>query len=160
MKTEVMTTVEIDAPGGLVWEVLTAPDQWPRWTASMDEVEMLDRRFGPGARVRTVQPRLRPAVWTVTDYRPQEGFTWTTRSPGVTTTGEHDLLPIGADRTRLRLRLRHHGALAWVAHLLFSARTRRYVALEADGLKRAAEQRAGAGTGWDGWSDGAPAPAA
>lgn len=147
MDNEVVTTVEIDAPVDAVWEVLTAPDRWPEWTASMTEVELLDDRFGPGARVRTVQPRLRPAVWTVTDFRTEEGFTWTSRSPGVTTTGEHVLVPAGPDRTQLRLRLWHEGALAGLAHLLFGARTRRYVALEADGLKRAAEQRAHAGAG-------------
>ncbi|WP_324651789.1 SRPBCC family protein [Georgenia sp. H159] len=150
MDTEAMTTTEVEAPVGEVWAVLTAPDRWPTWTASMDEVELLDGRFGPGARVRVVQPRLRPAVWTVTDYDEGSRFTWTSTSPGVTTTGEHVLVPVGPDRTELRLRLRHEGPLAWLAHLLFGSRTRRYVALEADGLKRAAEQRARAGAGPDG----------
>lgn len=149
MKPEFTTTVEINAPCNAVWEVLATPELWPRWTTSMTQVAMLDGKFGDGAQVRTIQPGLRPAVWTVTEFRPGTGFTWTSRAPGVTTTGEHVVIPMSTDRTRLRLRLWHSGALARVVYLLFGGRTRRYVTLEAEGLKQAAEQQAGVSAGRD-----------
>lgn len=139
MGREFTATVEIDAPQEAVWEVLAAPELWPRWTTSMTQVTVLDGKFGHGTQVRTVQPGLRPAVWTVTEFRPGNRFTWTSRAPGVTTTGEHVVIPIDPDRTRLSLRLWHSGGLARVVSLLFGKRTRRYVALEADGLKHASE---------------------
>lgn len=141
MTEEVTATVEVDAPADAVWEVLTSPAGWPAWTDSVTEAELLDERFGLGARVRVVQPGLRPAVWTVTDLEEGRAFTWTSRSPGVLTTASHVLLPAGPGRTELRLHLHHDGFLASLVHRLLGARTRRYVEMEARGLKAAAEAR-------------------
>lgn len=65
MGNEVSRTVETDAPSSAAWGVLAAPERWPQWTTSMDAVDLLDGRFGPGARVRIRQLRIRTAVWTV-----------------------------------------------------------------------------------------------
>lgn len=144
MAIKAQTMIEVDASPATVWEVLDAPERWPEWTTSMTEVTLLDGRLGRGARVRIAQPGMRPAVWSVTDHRAGEGFTWVTRVPGVETTGEHLLTPLPAGRTRLTLRLRQRGVLAGVVDRLIGDRTRRYIALEAEGIGRAAEQRAAA----------------
>lgn len=145
MDIEAQAAIEVDAPPWIVWEVLADPEHWPEWTASINKVTLLDARFGQGASVRVVQPRMRPAVWSVNDYRPGVGFTWVARAPGVETTGEHVLTPLPAGRTRLTLTLRQRGILARVVDRVFGARTRRYVAMEAAGIRRAAEQRVVAG---------------
>src|SRR5699024_10751663 len=89
MATEFATTAEVRAAPEAGWKMLAAPTRWPGWTTSIETVELLDGVFEQGARVRISQPRLRTAVWTVTEYRPGRGFTWRSSAPGVVTTGEH-----------------------------------------------------------------------
>jgi len=140
MATEFTSTAEVHAAPEAVWKVLATPTRWPGWTDSIETVELLDGVFEQGARVRISQPRLRTAVWTVTEYHPGRGFTWKSSTPGVVTTGEHEVLPAG-EHARLRVAVRHTGPAAGLAGLLFGSRTRRYLTMEAEGLRAAAEQR-------------------
>lgn len=130
---------DVQAGTGRLWAVLTDPRHWPRWTESMREVQLLDTGLAPGSRVRIVQPRLPPMIWTVTDLVPERELTWTTSAAGVVTTGTHSLRPGPDGVTRLRLGLEQRGVLAPAVRALLGRRTRRYVELEADGLRRAAE---------------------
>lgn len=139
----IRTEVEVDAPPEAVWAVLTRPQDWPRWTESMDAVEMLDGGLEPGSRVRISQPGMRPLVWTVSALDPGRTFTWTATAGGVTTTAWHTVAGgDGGRRARLELGLAQAGALAPVVALLLGRRMRRYVGLEAAGLRAAAEDRA------------------
>lgn len=124
-----------------LWAVLADPGDWPRWTASMREVRLLDGGLAPGSRVRIVQPRLPPMVWTVTELVPERELTWTASAAGVVTTGTHSLRPGPGGTTRLRLGLEQRGMLAPLVQALLERLSRRYVELEADGLRRAAEVR-------------------
>lgn len=134
----------IQAPPDVVWEVLSDPTQWPRWTSSVTSAELLDgaTQLGPGHRVRIVQPGLRSAVWTVTEYRAGVSFTWASREGGVSTSATHEVLRRALSRSRLVLELDQSGFLAPVVSLLAGRRVRRYVALEAAGLAAEAEKRA------------------
>ena len=136
-------SVERDVHAGIdrLWSVLTDPRDWPRWTASMREVRLLDDGLAPGSRVRIVQPRLPPMVWTVTEFVPERELTWAASAAGVVTTGTHSLGPGPDGTTRLRLGLEQRGVLAPLVRALVGRLSRRYVELEADGLRRAAEAR-------------------
>lgn len=135
--------VEVDAAPAVLWEVLAHPQGWPEWTASIDSVEMLDAGLALGSRVRISQPGMRPLVWTVSEFEPGHVFTWTSTVGGVTTVGSHTVSALdGGGRSRLALGLTQRGALAPLVGLLLGRRTRRYVGLEAAGLKSAAEDRA------------------
>jgi uncharacterized membrane protein len=137
---QVERTVEVDAPAEAVWAVLEEVRGWPQWTASMSEVEPLaDGPLAVGSEVRVKQPRLPAAVWEVTELEPGRSFTWVNRSPGMTSTGEHAIEPAG-ERCVVRLRFTQAGPLSVLA-LPFLPLTKRYVDLEAQGLKRRAEQR-------------------
>jgi hypothetical protein len=133
--------VERDVPAGAdrLWSVLADPETWPRWTESMREVQLLDGGLAPGSRVRIVQPRLRPMVWTVTEFVPGRELTWAASAPGVRTTGTHSVRSRPDGTASLRLGLTHQGVLAPVVGGLLGKRTRRDVELEADGLRAAAE---------------------
>ncbi|GGK39386.1 hypothetical protein GCM10010124_35140 [Pilimelia terevasa] len=138
------TRVRIEAPPERIWAVLADVAAWPRWTASMREVTPLSgAALAAGARVRIRQPRLPAAEWEVTRWAPGRGFTWVSRNPGLTVTADHLLDPAPDGATTLTLALRHRGPLAPVLRLLTGALTRRYLALEAAGLRRAAEQGPG-----------------
>lgn len=136
------TTVDVGASREAVWRVLMDVESWPQLTPSMSAVEKLDP--GPlrvGTRVRIRQPRLPPAVWTVTEMVENERFVWTAKGPGLRTTAGHDVLTTGGTTT-LRLAVEQSGPLGGVAGRLAKNLTDRYIALEAAGIKRRAEESA------------------
>jgi uncharacterized membrane protein len=136
------TMVEIDAPPQDVWAVLVDVERWPEWTDSIDTVSWLDESDARvGSRARVKQPGMPALTWTVTELDPGHGFDWQTSSAGVTTLGTHTIAPLGEGRSRLTLGLRQSGALAGLVGALTGSRTRRFVQMEAAGLKRAAESR-------------------
>ena len=87
-------------------------------------------------------------MWRVTEIREGESFTWEVRSPGVHTVAHHRLSRNPDGTTEIELGLHQTGPLAGLVGLFTAAKTRRYLGLEAAGLKAAAEAvAAGAGTG-------------
>jgi len=73
-----MQTVErviINASPAAIWQVLADVERWPTWTPTVLEVEPLTSNghkagLKVGARYRVVQPKLRPAVYEVTECAP------------------------------------------------------------------------------------------
>ena len=130
---------DVDAGAAHLWAAVADPVTWPQWTESMTSVELLDGRLAPGARARVVQPGLPPSLWTVTEFVPGQSFVWSSTSGGVTTVGSHTVRALDGGRSRIELGLDQRGLLAPVLGLLFGRRFRRFVTMEADGLKAAAE---------------------
>jgi uncharacterized membrane protein len=141
MKLE--TTIDTSAGLGDTWAALVDVTQWPRWTKSITSVRRLDD--GPlrvGSRARVKQPGMPWLVWEVTELRDREAFTWAARSPGVRTAGVHRLRANPDGSTRITLELDQTGPLAGLVGALMGARSRRFLGMEAAGLK-AASQAAG-----------------
>jgi uncharacterized membrane protein len=138
MRTE--QTIRISASVDAVWSVIHDVSSWPDWTASIRRVEVLDGQpLQVGSRVRIQQPRLPTAVWQVTELVPGRSFTWVNRSPGMTSVGTHSVAP-GEDGVAVAaLSLDQSGPLSFLARP-FLGLTRRYVQLEAEGLKARSEQ--------------------
>jgi uncharacterized membrane protein len=134
------TSIEIAASPELIWSTLSDVERWPDWTRSVTEVERLDDgAFGVGSRARVKQPGMPRLVWEVTEYAPEEAFTWASKIPGVATTGAHRL-GTGVDGSvTVTLTLDQEGPLAPVVWRLTGSRSRRYVQMEAEGLKRRCE---------------------
>jgi hypothetical protein len=138
------------------WTALIDVTDWPRWTASMNSVEPLDgAALRPGDRYKISQPRLPVMVWRVTEVRDGESFVWEARSPGVRTAGFHRLAANPDGTTRITIGVDHSGPLAWLVGALTGARTRRYLKLEAAGLKAASESVAHGGSPAGGAAGGA-----
>ncbi|MCA1675012.1 MAG: SRPBCC family protein [Actinobacteria bacterium] len=136
----VETAVEIDAGPERVWEVMTDVERWPEWTTSVERAERLDDgRLQGGSRTRLKQPRFPPVVWTVTELDPGRSFSWTAGNVGVTSIGEHRVVPGASGGVTVNLSLRQEGPLAAFLALFTSELTRRYVETEAQGLKRRCE---------------------
>ncbi|MEW2521393.1 SRPBCC family protein [Actinacidiphila alni] len=133
------TSITIHASVERVWAVLTDVENWPALTASMTSVRGLDgREIAVGSRFEVEQPKLRKAVWTVTDLTEGTRFSWESASTGVTTRGDHLLVADGAD-TRMTLVVHQRGALAGLVGLVAGGMTRRYIGMEAAGLKERSE---------------------
>jgi uncharacterized membrane protein len=133
------TSIEIDAGLDVIWSTLSDVERWPEWTQSVTEVERLDAgEFGVGSRARVKQPAMPRLVWEVTEYAPGEAFSWASKIAGVTTTGGHRLTTSG-DGVMVTLTLDQVGTLAAVVWWLTGSRSRRYVQMEAEGLKRRSE---------------------
>ena len=134
------TSVGVAAAADRVWAVLVDVERAPEWTASMTDVKLLgDGPLAVGSRVRIKQPRLPPVVWEVTNLEPGRSFSWRAGGPGFTTIGEHRVTAEGPGRATATLGIRRSGPLAGVANRLFGKVDRRYVSIEAEGLKRRSE---------------------
>jgi uncharacterized protein YndB with AHSA1/START domain len=137
------SSVEIDASAGTVWDVFADVEHWPEWTASVDRLVAID---GPGIavgkRFEISQPRLPKLVWEVTAVEPGSSWTWTTHTAGATTLATHEVVPQGDGRTLVRQRIDQRGPLGVVVGALMRRQTRRYLDLEAKGLKARSEGRA------------------
>jgi len=135
-------SIEIDAPPQLVWDVFSDVERWPEWTASVTSVVGRD---GPdlavGKRFAIKQPGMQKLVWRVTEIDPGSSWTWVQRSPGVLVTARHDVISQPGGRTLVRQKLDQRGVLGSLVGRLMVKKTKRFLALEAQGLKARAEQR-------------------
>lgn len=143
MTVVVSRSVDIDAPVPTVWEVVSDVDRWPEWTASIRSVRR--SRTGPltvGERVVVAQPRLPTVTYTVTAVDPGLAFTWEAGNAVSRGVGEHVLTPRVGGGCTATLRVVQHGPAAPLAAVLLRRIARRYVRMEAEGLKARSEGRA------------------
>jgi hypothetical protein len=118
-----------------VWVILADVERWPEWTSSVTRIEKLNSRpLGLGSRVRIHQPKLRPAVWVVTDWEPESHFVWEAAGQGVSLVGSH-VLKACEEGCEVTLGLRFDGWLGGLVALLKGRIAKRYVRREAEGLK-------------------------
>ena len=132
------TVIDIRATPDRVHGILVDVERWPEWTSTMTSVRRLDT--GPlrlGSRAKVVQPRLKPAIWRVTELDDTH-FTWIASGPGIRMTARHDIEPTNTG-CRVRLSLEFSRILAWLAIRVAGELTERYIATEAQGLKKRSE---------------------
>jgi uncharacterized membrane protein len=133
--------VDIDAPATVVWDVFSDVERWPEWTASVTGLVALD---GPGLavgkRFEIKQPRMPKLVWEVTEVSPGSAWTWVQRSPGGLTVASHDVAAVADGHTRVGQQIDQRGPVGALVGLLMRRMTRRYLELEAAGLKARSEQ--------------------
>jgi uncharacterized membrane protein len=138
-------SIEIAAPPQLVWDVFSDVERWPEWTAS---VTSLTGQDGPvlavGKRFAIKQPGMQKLVWEVTEIDPGSSWTWVQRSPGVLVTARHYVSAQPDGRTLVRQQLDQRGFLGALVGRLMAKKTRRFLELEAQGLKARSEHLSGA----------------
>jgi hypothetical protein len=133
-------SIGIDASQQRVWDVLIDLEAWPRRIETVDVVELLTPApMGEGSQVRLKQPKLPEGTWAVTVWDAPSYFEWRQKSGGVTTVAGHRVEALADGRSRLTLTLDMRGLLVPVFGRLYKDLTNRYMTLEAQGMKRAAE---------------------
>ena len=134
-------SIEIDAPPQVVWEVFADVERWPEWTAS---VTSLTGKDGPalavGKRFAIKQPGLQKLAWKVAELEPGTSWTWVHRSPGVLVTARHYVTGLSGGSTLVRQELDQRGVLGALVGQLTVKRTKRFLSMEARGLKARSEQ--------------------
>ena len=133
-------TITIAAPIAVVWAVYSDIEQWPGWTASVTTAR-LDPR-GPlaiGSRASIKQPRFPRVTWTVTALEPQRSWQWANHSVGAHTTADHRLTPLDSGSTKVDLSIDQRGVLGRPIGWLVKRTTRRYLRMEAEGLRARSE---------------------
>jgi len=119
----------------LVWRVLADVEHWRDWTPTVIEIKPVNGSgLVVGARYRVVQPKLRPAIYEVTEYIPNQRFMWVQKFAGGAMIADHRLTARGRG-TEVELSFSSKGLFANVAVSLFSKLIGDYVATEASSLK-------------------------
>jgi uncharacterized membrane protein len=135
-RNSVSVTVSIDAPPEKVFAVLRDVERWPEWTSTMISVQRVESGpFAVGSTAHVRQPKLRPAVWRVTELEDGRNFTWATRSPGLCMSAGHLIEPQGPG-SRVTLSFELSGFAAPVISLLYRSLIERYITTESQGLKK------------------------
>ncbi|HWJ53512.1 MAG TPA: SRPBCC family protein [Propionibacteriaceae bacterium] len=133
-------SIDIDARRQGVWEVLSDLEAWPQRIETVDVVELLTPPpVGEGSRVRLKQPKLPEGIWEVTVWDAPSYFEFRQQSGGVTNVAGHRVEALEDGRSRLTLTLDMRGLLVPVVAVFYKGLTNRYMTVEAQGMKRAAE---------------------
>jgi carbon monoxide dehydrogenase subunit G len=133
-------SIDIDAQQQRVWDVLSDLEAWPQRIETVDTVELLTPPpVAIGTRVRLKQPKLGEGTWEVTVWDAPSYFEYRQESSGVAIVAGHGVAALEEGRSRLTLTLQMRGLLVPVVALFYRGLTNRYMTIEAQGMKRAAE---------------------
>lgn len=138
MHTEVI--IDINAKPECVWDVLTDVERWPEWTSSVNSVQKLtEGPLAKGSRTRIFQPKVPPAVWTVTEIDPGRFFEWETSSPAINSVARHRVEATSTG-SRVTLSVEQTGLFAVLIGFWLKRISLKYVRMEAEGLKKRSEE--------------------
>lgn len=135
--------ITIDADPATVWAVYSDVARWPEWTASVTTADVDPP--GPlamASRAIIKQPTFPRVLWTVIELEPGCSWTWANHAPGAHTVAGHRLTPLDDGRTRVDLWIDQRGVMGRPIGWLVRRTTRRYLRMEAEGLRRRSEQAA------------------
>ena len=133
-------TARINARPQDIFNVLLDFGRWNRWTESITDMLVLNTdRPGPGVQIKVLQPKLPPAVWTITEIEPDKTLTWEKKSFGLRMLSEH-FISDGAGVTSVTIRMTYEGALGGLFYRLTHSLTDNYMDMEIAGLKRECEK--------------------
>ena len=135
-------SIDIDAPPQRVFEVMVDVRRWHEWTPSITSIALANGgELAVGTRAMIRQPKLPPALWTVSRIVPGRGFEWVNRAPGLRVTGHHFAEPAGHG-SRATLALSYDGIFGGLLAWITAGITKRYLRMEAHGLKARSENPA------------------
>jgi Polyketide cyclase / dehydrase and lipid transport len=133
-------SIHIDAGQQRVWGVLSDIEAWPRRIETVDVAELLTPApVAEGSRIRLKQPKLPVGTWDITIWDAPSYFEMRQESGGVTSVAGHRVEALEGGRSRLTLSVDMQGWLVPVVGLFSKGMTTRYMASEAEDMKRAAE---------------------
>jgi hypothetical protein len=137
-------SIDIDAQQDKAWAVVSDVQRWHERTASVTSVELQNNPpFGLSSVALVRQPKLPPTKWHVTRFDPPEFFEWVAKSLINTTIAGHRVTATSDASCRLTLTLEWKGIATPILVLLYKKLTVRYLTMECEGMKQAAEASLG-----------------
>ena len=137
--TKFSTSITINSIQEATWKVLSDVAHWHEWTPTVTKVEVLNTpELKLGNRYKVFQPKLQPAVWTVTELN-SANFTWESKSPGMHMVAEHTVKSVNANQSEVTLTFAFNGWLGNLIGKLYGKMTAEYVQTEAQSLKKKVE---------------------
>ncbi len=135
------STSNIKANSAFIWKTLIDIETWPRWTPTVTSVTKLDKRYLTiGSQALLKQPKLKDAIWTITELIPSKSFDWESKVPGAKIVASH-LLEEAKDGCSVTLGIAYKGPLAWFYRAITGTLSKEYLVKELAGLKRYCEGR-------------------
>ncbi|HUF67125.1 MAG TPA: SRPBCC family protein [Longimicrobiales bacterium] len=133
-------SIDIDVQQQRVWDVLSDLEAWPRRIETVDVVELLTPApVAEGSRILLKQPKLPEGTWDITVWDPPSYFELRQKTGGVTSVAGHRVEVLEPDRSRLTLSMDMQGPLVPIIGLFSKGLVNRYMSIEAQGMKLAAE---------------------
>ena len=133
--TKFSTSITINSIQEATWKVLSDVAHWHEWTPTVTKVEVLNTpELKLGNRYKVFQPKLQPAVWTVTELN-SANFTWESKSPGMHMVAEHVVKSVNANQSEVTLTFAFNGWLGNLIGKMYGKMTEEYVQTEALSLK-------------------------
>jgi hypothetical protein len=133
-------SIDIDAQQQRVWDVLSDLEAWPRRIDTVDVVELLTPPpVAQGSRILLKQPKLPEGTWDITVWDAPSYFELRQKSGGVSSVAGHRVEVLDGGRSRLTLSMDMQGLAVPVIGLFYKGLATRYMSLEAQGMKLAAE---------------------
>ena len=137
--TKFSTSITINSSQQSVWNVLSNVAHWHEWTPTVNKVEVLNTsELKLGNRYKVFQPKLQPAVWTVTELN-SANFTWESKPPGMHMVAEHIVKSVNANQSEVTLTFSFNGWFGKLIGKLYGKMTAEYVQTEAQSLKKRVE---------------------
>lgn len=131
----VAETFVTSAQPAIIWKVLADVEHWHEWTSTVLSIKPVgNAALGVGARYQVVQPKLRPAIYEVTECVPCRRFTWAQRFPGGAMVADHRITPRDGS-AEVELSFSSSGLLGNIVGKVFFRLIRNYVRTEANRLK-------------------------
>jgi hypothetical protein len=129
------TTILTASPDA-IWPHMSEVVRWPEWMDTFTRVVALDGdELALRRRFRVEQPRLRPAIWTVTRLEPNASFSWESRFRGLRLVADHRLAS-HTSGTLLQLQFGFGGLLSPIVATLFGRLVGSYLARECAAYQR------------------------
>ena len=131
--------VDIQASSDRVWAVLCDVERWPEWTSSMTTVRRMDD--GPlilGSRAQVRNESCYQRFGKLLNSKRKEGSHGSPLAPVSELKGDHWIEANGA-RSTVKLSLQFSGLLAPLVARIYRSLSQRYLATEAEGLRKRCE---------------------
>ena len=136
------TFISINADQESVWKVLSDVAHWHQWTPTITKVEVLNEpELKLNNRYKVYQPKLQPAVWTVTVLTLPSNFIWESKMPGMIMIAEHIVRAVSANQAEVTLKFAFQGFFGEIIGKLYRNTVESYIATEAQSLKKKVENQ-------------------
>jgi hypothetical protein len=125
-----------------IFSVLKQLDKWNQWTKSIISISFVNNDIiKVGAKIKVRQPKLSPAVWTITEILENKTLVWEKKSLGLKMTANH-FIQESTEGPVVKLQIIYQGFLATLFYRLTASLTESYLTMEIAGLKKRCENPA------------------